>query len=687
VRPLWRAGAFSARVAGGALVRGPAGEAWIDGRQADALVRWLAARLDGSETLADLVAGLDAGQGRAVAGVVEHLVERGAVVDVDAGAAPPGPGGLAAVAAIRVDGLVVDVRDVVDPRRDVRLHRAFTRRGVGWLPVRGGPGEVWIGPRSGRGPGCVECLRLRRLAARSDGWAVRRIERLAALHARSSRAAYDPAVGSAVRDAVRAWTELDERPGLRPVVRLPLREATPLTAWLAPVPGCPACGGPPGAGSGRELRGADLAAPQAPLPLDLVERLVDGRVGLVGGCRTRGAVPATAEAVVHVPEGRRRREEWGLGCAGGPREAAALAALEALERSCAAPRGRTVERASATELGDRAIDPRRLVLHSDEQYARPGFPFARAGAGEVQEWTWAYSLAEDRHVALPADLVFYRGRRRPPGRKPLACNSSSGCAIGSTAGQAALHALLEVLERDALLLTWYGRRPPCRLDLGRAEDRRIAALAAELDARGCDVAVFDTTPPEIGVPCVWAMAVSRSDTAGLRTLSGASCHPDPERAVLKALREVAGHLLPMRELAASAGSRAQRLLAGGPALRRPRDHVLLYGLPEAFDRLRFLFEGDRSDLAPRRHFKRRGAEVVTEPAAWAPAVHAAVLRAGLDVLVADMTASDVRALGLVAVRVLVPGALPMTFGAGLERTAGASRLSAPPGPPLPHPLG
>ena len=111
MRPLWRPDAFSARVAGGALVRSPAGETWIDGRHADALLRWLATRMDGSETLADLVAGLDEAPRRAVAGVVAHLVERGAVVDLETGAAPGRPGGLAAGASVAaVDACASDVR-------------------------------------------------------------------------------------------------------------------------------------------------------------------------------------------------------------------------------------------------------------------------------------------------------------------------------------------------------------------------------------------------------------------------------------------------------------------------------------------------------------------------------------------------------------------------------------------------
>jgi ribosomal protein S12 methylthiotransferase accessory factor len=741
-RPRWAPDAFFARRAGGALVRGPDGEAWIDGRDAHALVRWLASVLDGQSTLDEIWVSMDAGQRRAVAGVLERLAGVGAVRGLDAGPAAPGSarvgaespvpllehlahlpssaeapplleGGGGLHEAVRrgaaeppvpwswrrppgVGAMVVSVHDAADPRRDLRLHRALARRDVPWLPVRGGPGEVWIGPRTGPGPGCAACLRLRGLAARPDAWAARQVARQAASHARTCPPRHERRVGALVWDLALAWADLEAGmgcgPGLRLVVRLALPGAEPGAAWLAPVPGCPACGGPPGAGSGRELGAADLACrADAPLPFALVEQLVGERAGLVARCRSRpdAGGPPAAEALVNVPEagGRRRRQEWGLGCADTAREARTVAALEAIERSCAAPRGRTILRAPAAELRDDAIDPALLVLHGDDQYARPGFPFAPLDPREEVEWTWAYSAARRRHVAVPADLVFYRGRRRPTGRRPLACSSSSGCAVGQGAGQAALHAVLEVLERDGLLLTWYGRRPPCRLDPDRAEDRRIPLLQAQLDARGYDVAVFDTTPPDIGIPCVWAMAVNRTDD-GLKTLSGAGCHPDPERAVLRALREVSAHLGPMRALAAAAGPRAApRLLEGGRALRRPRDHVLLYGLPEAFGRLRFLFESEPSGRSPRQHFRRRGAAVVTEPSEWAPAVQAAILGAGLDLLVADMTASDVRGLGLVAVRALVPGTLPMTFGGGLERTAGAPRLAAPPGPLLPHPLG
>jgi ribosomal protein S12 methylthiotransferase accessory factor len=55
-----------------------------------------------------------------------------------------------------------------------------------------------------------------------------------------------------------------------------------------------------------------------------------------------------------------------------------------------------------------------------------------------------------------------------------------------------------------------------------------------------------------------------------------------------------------------------------------------------------------------------------------------VLDLGLDVLVVDQTAPEHRAGGFACVKVLVPGALPMTFGHDLRRHHGIPRLAEVP---------
>ena len=51
--------------------------------------------------------------------------------------------------------------------------------------------------------------------------------------------------------------------------------------------------------------------------------------------------------------------------------------------------------------------------------------------------------------------------------------------------------------------------------------------------------------------------------------------------------------------------------------------------------------------------------------------------AGHEAVIADITTPDVRAAGMAVVRALVPGLLPISFGAGRERLGGARLAGLP----------
>ena len=57
-----------------------------------------------------------------------------------------------------------------------------------------------------------------------------------------------------------------------------------------------------------------------------------------------------------------------------------------------------------------------------------------------------------------------------------------------------------------------------------------------------------------------------------------------------------------------------------------------------------------------------------------PPVVATLARTGREVIIVDITTPDVRAAGMVVVRALVTGLLPMHFGVGQERL-GSARLA------------
>jgi ribosomal protein S12 methylthiotransferase accessory factor len=210
-----------------------------------------------------------------------------------------------------------------------------------------------------------------------------------------------------------------------------------------------------------------------------------------------------------------------------------VALLEALERyGGRAPGGRrSVVRASFAELRDVALDPRTLGLHSPEQYAQQGFPFQPFDDGSRCRWVWGYSMARREPILIPLAYAYYGARATDPDDPLFAFEISNGCALGSCVQEAILYGILEVVERDAFLMTWYARLHAARTDLSSARDRSIPMVAAAIEQEtGYRVQVFDITM-EHGIPSVWAMAVRPPGAAKPALACSAGAHLDPERAV------------------------------------------------------------------------------------------------------------------------------------------------------------
>jgi ribosomal protein S12 methylthiotransferase accessory factor len=697
------------------FIRTPSSESHLAGPRAFALLRWLEPRLRGELSLDEITRNLPAEGVEVVSRLVAHLVRIGAADDLGAEAAPaaPAPGSRESVAralAARGSGQLLAalralmagaretaprpalwVHDHPDRARDRRLRRRLDGTAVPWLPVRADLDEVWIGPLSGGWAGCATCLDLRRRAAHRHGLARERIGR--ALAAEPNPLLAEPVLARAIIEVALAWDPRDTRTA----VSIAGAGARVGTVAVLPVPGCPACGRL----ADRRVTAAGLRSDPSAVddradgPRAIGDRLEPAAVGRRAGL-IHAVVSAPDEALPGLPmgrawvpthdhvRGRRSAGEWAAGTAETPEEARAVAMLEALERYAAArPRGHRLERASGTRLGSRAIDPRRLVLHGEDQYLERGFRWAPYDPDAVRLWAWAYSVAGDRQVAVPADLVFHQMTPASPDGsprvKPLAYTTSNGTAIGSSVAEAALHGLLEVLERDAFLVAWYRGGPLARLRLETAADPRIERIRRALGAEGYEAVALDVTRPEWGVPSVWATAVAvHPGDAGLKTLSGACTHPDPERAVLGALREAAGHLPLMRAVHERDRTRAEALLADPTRVRTPADHALVYGCTGAFGRVEPLV-GPPSPHTLRAHFgdcaARRLDSLCTR-----------LIARGFDVLFVDVTPADVAALGMSVVRALVPGALPITFGHGRERLAGTDRVPASASRRWLHPL-
>ncbi|WP_376796039.1 TOMM precursor leader peptide-binding protein [Thermogemmatispora sp.] len=414
----------------------------------------------------------------------------------------------------------------------------------------------------------------------------------------------------------------------------------------------------------------------------LLARYVDAECGLICGL-TKDASNLYANFAVHIHFQNGKRQEVGFGRAFNYEQGQVAAIAEALERYAGMRPGgkRTVVRASRRELGEEAIDPRTLGLHSEAQYSLPSFPYVRYSDDLVLNWVWGYSFARRQPVLVPECNVYY-GLHYWGGEKPYVYEISNGCAIGNCLEEALLHGILEIAERDAFLLTWYARLPMPRIELGSARDPLIGLMCERLYyLTGYRVHAFNITLPE-RIPCFWVMAVDEQQRPTYpRVLCAAGSHLLPEKALINALQELAPIVGSHISLYRQEEERARSLLADSSRVTQMRDHALLYCLPEAFERLAFLYQTPRTQTFATA-FEGDQPLSHTDLREDLLAVMARYLRSGIDVIAVDQTTPELALEGFRAVRVLMPGMLPMTFGHHARRCSGLTRLYQ-----LPYQLG
>jgi ribosomal protein S12 methylthiotransferase accessory factor len=345
------------------------------------------------------------------------------------------------------------------------------------------------------------------------------------------------------------------------------------------------------------------------------------------------------------------------------------AILEGLERSCGIdPKGkRTVVHNSYRNL-DRALNPLKLGVHADEQYAEQGYPFTPFHPDRKMNWVWGYSLIENQPILVPERLAYYS----------MGCGdgfvfeTSNGCAIGGSLEEAIFYGMMEVLERDSFLITWYAKLSLPQIDPYSSNDEELHLMIDRMqEITGYDLYLYNATM-EHGIPCILTITKNRtSDTDRLNLMCAAGAHLDPVRAVKSAIFESVGMITPLNKEFKKKKDEFLAMYHDSSLVKKMDDHGMVYGLPEAEERLHFLLNQNQ----PLQTFQE----------AFQPSKHHADLTddlngllqtfrsLNLDVIVVDQTTPEIKRNGLHCAKVIIPGMLPMTFGHHLRRVTGLSR--------------
>lgn len=347
-----------------------------------------------------------------------------------------------------------------------------------------------------------------------------------------------------------------------------------------------------------------------------------------------------------------------------PRIAEALALMEGLERIFALSHcdpGRIVE-ARFDRVAADALDPREFLLYTDWQYAQPGFPLQPFDPGQTIRWLGGVDLITGQPVLVPFDFVYDHG-----GPTALYRANSNGAACHASRPHALVNAIYEVVERDALMVTWLHELALPRVTFSQ-QDPDPWGLRATLERLDLQFDHVDITV-DTGIPVLLGVLRDRRDP-GLFLLNMVA-NLDPGFQVGKLYRELAQFLYPY--LVDRTHFVTDRTADPDPdKVTTFADHLAFYQTEERHRLADFLTASPRSSTLPMR---------TPEAAPDATAELGILLRrlatAGLRVLAVDCTSPMLNSLGLHAVKVLIPGSQQLNAQHRLRALGGERLLRVP----------
>lgn len=264
-------------------------------------------------------------------------------------------------------------------------------------------------------------------------------------------------------------------------------------------------------------------------------------------------------------------------------EKAAMAAMgEALERHClAVTRSDDFDRSykELVEMGLPAFEPKAFRFFSKEQDVIRSGEASFITARTKLDWAWFTNpLDSGRKILIPSKANQFFNLKQPL----YYASSSSGGACGETKLGAQAKSILELLERDAVMVYWWTRNTPLKIDL--------ADMRESLN-------VFDPILPyvqlyylktDFQIPIVMAVLARGENKHLPKLMMTAAAHFSPTAAIEKALGEMS-QSLHMLSLNTKRFSEIQFGQNYDDTIWSFQDHVGLYAFSDLPKAYQFLF--------------------------------------------------------------------------------------------------
>lgn len=300
--------------------------------------------------------------------------------------------------------------------------------------------------------------------------------------------------------------------------------------------------------------------------------------------------------------------------------------------------------ASANELGDAALDYRRWPKCSIEEYANPNCPLKPFNPNAPIRWIQGYSVISQKPMWLPLVMSHILFEQRP--EEMFWLPITTGVAAHTNTAQAAVSAICELIERDAIALTWLAKLTHPQIAFDTPVPKSFANDFNALTKLPLRQHFLDATS-DFGVPIVYSIQFMDGHPS-ISNFVGCSVDFDPWNACAKVIREAAN---------GRTGLEQNRTLPNHTDLFYSLEDGAVYMGQEskraAFD---FLFAGEEfKNISQIISPECSGAEAQLD---WLIARFKAL---GFELVLVDLTTDDLRESGLEVIRAVCPDLMPLDF--------------------------
>ncbi|WP_052688186.1 YcaO-like family protein [Xanthomonas sp. MUS 060] len=299
--------------------------------------------------------------------------------------------------------------------------------------------------------------------------------------------------------------------------------------------------------------------------------------------------------------------------------------------------------ASGNELGHAAIDLDTVPRCSAREYADPRCPLVQADKSRAIRWVRGWSLVDGCERFVPAVMthLYFRPTREESFWQMI----STGVAAHMTLAAALNAAICEVIERDAIALTWLARLPLPRIEVPKIAPAILAPNLERLRRSPLQHHGFDATT-DIGVPCIYAVQTLPGHPL-LSQYVNCATDFDAAAAYAKTIRE-AGPARTVFERGYTHPVDINDFVA-------LEDGAAYMGVPARAEAFEFLL--NTSAQVPLDEI---GKGLPSGDGARLQFLVGRLRKLGTDVIAVDLTTRELRQLGVRVVRVVIPGLMPMS---------------------------